>query len=116
MKLVCTLGPASAGEDVVAELIRAGTDVFRINFSHGDAEDHAALIDLVRAVAAAEGTEPAVMADLPGPKIRIGKLVQEPLEVNAGDDLTLTTQEILGDARRVSGTSFWPSTSDPRRW
>ena len=104
MKLVCTLGPASAGEDVVAELIRAGTDVFRINFSHGDAEDHAALVDLVRAGGGAEGVEPAVMADLPGPKIRLGEMADEPVRLEAGSTFVLRAGGGPGNASSATTT------------
>jgi pyruvate kinase len=103
-KLVCTLGPASADASVVAELIDAGTDVFRVNFSHGAPQDHAALVRTVRAAAEALGAEPAVMADLPGPKIRLGELVEEPLRLEAGSTFTLRPGDGPGDASGASTT------------
>ncbi len=72
-KIVATLGPASSSPDVLEAMIRAGVDVVRLNFSHGKAEDHIARAQLVRDVAARAGKEVAIMADLQGPKIRVGK-------------------------------------------
>lgn len=72
-KIVATLGPASSSPEVLEAMIRAGVDVVRLNFSHGKAEDHIARAQLVRDVAAKAGREVAIMADLQGPKIRVGK-------------------------------------------
>jgi pyruvate kinase len=72
-KIVATLGPASSSPEVLEAMIRAGVDVVRLNFSHGKAEDHIARAQLVRDVAAKAGKEVAIMADLQGPKIRVGK-------------------------------------------
>ncbi|MEQ1807898.1 MAG: pyruvate kinase [Burkholderiaceae bacterium] len=72
-KIVATLGPASSSPEVLERMIRAGVDVVRLNFSHGTAEDHIARAKLVREVAARAGKEVAIMADLQGPKIRVGK-------------------------------------------
>ena len=104
VKLVCTLGPATADATAVAELIRAGADVFRVNFSHGDRDAHAALIAAVRAAAEAEGAEPAVMADLPGPKIRLGELVEEPVRLEAGSTFALRAEGGPGDASGAATT------------
>ncbi len=103
-KLVCTLGPASADRGTVAELIRAGTDVFRVNLSHGDRAAHAALIETVRAAAEAEGAEPAVMADLPGPKIRLGPLADETVWLEAGSTFVLRSEGGPGDASGAATT------------
>jgi len=103
-KLVCTLGPASADEAVVAELIRAGTEVFRVNLSHGDAEAHAALIATIRSAAELVGVEPAVMADLPGPKIRLGELLDEPLRLEGGSTFVLRSGGAPGDASGAATT------------
>ena len=75
-KIVATLGPASTEPDVLARLINAGVDVFRFNFSHGTADDHLLRADRVRTAARNAGREVAIMADLQGPKIRIGKFVE----------------------------------------
>ena len=72
-KIVATLGPASSSPEVLAQMIRAGVDVVRLNFSHGKAQDHIDRANLVREVARAAGKEVAIMADLQGPKIRVGK-------------------------------------------
>ncbi|NKI97231.1 pyruvate kinase [Rhizobacter sp. SG703] len=72
-KIVATLGPASSSPEVLAQMIRAGVDVVRLNFSHGKAQDHIDRANLVREVARAVGKEVAIMADLQGPKIRVGK-------------------------------------------
>ena len=101
-KIVCTIGPASDSPEVLEKMIRAGMNVARLNFSHGEFAQHQKRIENLRAAARAAGRRLAILADLPGPKIRIGKLEQEPVELNAGDEFTLTTQEILGDARRAS--------------
>ncbi|HET9723115.1 MAG TPA: pyruvate kinase [Actinomycetota bacterium] len=103
-KLVCTLGPATADRAAVMDLIGAGTDVFRVNLSHGDAEEHAALVATVRAAAEDSGTEPAVMADLPGPKIRLGELGQEPVRLEAGSTFVLRADGAPGDATGASTT------------
>ena len=72
-KIVATLGPASSSAEVLKQLIDAGVDVVRLNFSHGTAADHQARAKLVREVSKGVGREVAIMADLQGPKIRVGK-------------------------------------------
>src|SRR3954451_15774365 len=72
-KIVATLGPASSSTEVLERMIRAGVDVVRLNFSHGKAQDHIDRAALVREVAKKAGREVAIMADLQGPKIRVGK-------------------------------------------
>lgn len=92
-KIVCTLGPASETEDVIREMIRAGMDVARINFSHGKADDHRRRIEIVRKVAAEEGAAVAILGDLQGPKIRIGQVKGDGLQLNKGDTIRLTLQK-----------------------
>ncbi len=89
-KIVCTMGPATQHEETVRQLLREGMDVARINFSHGTHAEHAASIERVRRVAAEEDAVVAVMADLQGPKLRIGKLA-EPLSLAVGDWASLTS-------------------------
>jgi pyruvate kinase len=101
-KLVCTVGPASDNPDTLARLLHAGMNVARLNFSHGDFASHAQTIVRLREAAQRSGHRLAIMADLPGPKIRIGELAAESVELANGDRLTLTTEEIIGDARRFS--------------
>jgi pyruvate kinase len=77
-------------------------NVARLNFSHGDFESHGRVIEKLKAAAQAVGRRVAIMADLPGPKMRIGQLDQEPIELKPGDPFTLTTEDIIGDHKRVS--------------
>ena len=96
-KIVCTLGPASSSPEVVGSLIRAGMNVARINFSHSDHETHGRAIKTVREVAASMKQPIAILADLQGPKIRVGVL-PEPLVLQAGDVLTFAPEgEHVGD-------------------
>jgi pyruvate kinase len=104
-KIICTIGPASDSPDVLERMIRAGMDVARLNFSHGDYDRHRRVIAGIRAAAKAAGKRVAILGDLPGPKIRIGKLEPESVDLNAGDAFTLTTQVATGDGAKAS-TSF----------
>ena len=103
-KIVCTIGPASDSQDILERLIRAGMNVARLNFSHGDFAEHQAVIRRIRAASRATGRRVAIMADLPGPKIRLGQFAEEPVKLRAGDTFTLTTEEIEGTVDRVSVT------------
>jgi pyruvate kinase len=85
----------------MAGLLRAGMNVARLNFSHGAFEWHEKIIDRLRTVSQQEGRRLAIMADLPGPKIRIGLLENEAIHLKQGDDFTLTTEEIVGDEKRA---------------
>ena len=101
-KIVATIGPASESPQMLERLIRAGMNVARLNFSHGDFSGHAERIAAIRAAARATGQRVAIMADLPGPKMRIGTLDPEPVDVQPGDRFTLTTEDIVGTSERVS--------------
>ncbi|MBP1733205.1 MAG: pyruvate kinase [Deltaproteobacteria bacterium] len=101
-KIVCTIGPASESPEVMKHLIEAGMNVARLNFSHGEFATHKKVIDNLRSASASLGKRIAIMADLSGPKMRIGKFAAEPIDLNTGDAFTLTTDDIIGDARRVS--------------
>ena len=101
-KIVATIGPASDTPEMLERLIRAGLNVARLNFSHGDFTTHAALIKRIRSVAAAVGRRVAIMADLPGPKMRIGKIEPEPIQLHAGEKFILTAEETVGTPQRVS--------------
>ena len=91
-KIVATLGPASSDPAVLERLIRAGVDVVRLNFSHGTAADHIARAELVRSVADKVGKPVALMADLQGPKIRVGKFAEGRVMLVAGDPFVLDAQ------------------------
>ncbi|MBW1837681.1 MAG: pyruvate kinase [Deltaproteobacteria bacterium] len=101
-KIVCTIGPASGSREIIEQMIRTGMNVARLNFSHGDFASHGQIIENIRAASRAAGRRVAIMGDLPGPKIRIGQLAQEPIELMPGNSLTLTTEQITGDSKRVS--------------
>ncbi|MCS6880877.1 MAG: pyruvate kinase [Oscillochloridaceae bacterium] len=104
-KIVATLGPATSTLERITELIKAGMNVARLNFSHGTHADHAASIALVRSAAAALGRHVAILQDLQGPKIRTGPLVDDrPVELVAGQRFIITTEPIPGTAERVSTT------------
>ncbi|HEX8487849.1 MAG TPA: pyruvate kinase, partial [Propionibacteriaceae bacterium] len=103
-KIVCTLGPASSAPERLIELVAAGMDVARLNMSHGDYADHEANYHNVRAAAEATGRPVGVLADLQGPKIRLGRfeLGKEVLEVGA--TFTITVDDVSGDVNRCSTT------------
>lgn len=101
-KIVCTIGPASESREVMKKMILAGMNIARLNFSHGDFDGHKRVIDNLRAVAMESGRRLAIMADLPGPKMRIGRIAAEPVELRPGDPFVLTTEDVPGDAGRVS--------------
>jgi pyruvate kinase len=101
-KIVATIGPASSSTPVLEQMIRAGMSIARLNFSHGEFGAHRQTIENIRAAAKAADRPVAIMADLPGPKMRIGRLGAEPILLKAGDRFTLTTEDIVGDPQRVS--------------
>ncbi len=104
-KIVCTLGPATSTDAMLAELLRRGMDVARLNFSHGDHADHAAMIARLRRVAEAEGRTVALMADLQGPKIRTGRLAgHTPVMLTTGATVTITPRDIEGTAALFATT------------
>jgi pyruvate kinase len=95
------LGPASSSAEILKKLIEAGVDVVRLNFSHGTAADHQARAQLVRDVSKAAGREVAIMADLQGPKIRVGKFENNKIILKAGEKFTLDANCTLGDQTKV---------------
>ncbi|HHH38025.1 MAG TPA: pyruvate kinase [Sedimenticola sp.] len=101
-RIVCTIGPASDSPARMEALLQAGMNVARLNFSHGDFATHGRNIRRLRAASERTGRRLAIMADLPGPKMRIGEIGEEPVELKAGDRLVLTTREVAGDRHRVS--------------
>jgi pyruvate kinase len=101
-KIVATIGPASESPEMLERLLRAGLNVARLNFSHGEFAGHAQRISRLRAAAKATGRRIAILADLPGPKTRVGKIDPEPIDLHVGDTFTLTTEDIVGNLQRVS--------------
>jgi pyruvate kinase len=101
-KIVCTIGPASESPEVMEKMILAGMNVARLNLSHGDFASHKKVIENVRAAAREVGRRVAIMADLPGPKMRIGELAEEPIELETGEPFTLTVGTGVGDSKGVS--------------
>jgi len=113
-KIVATLGPASSEVGVIDRLIEAGVDVVRLNFSHGTAEDHVRRAELVRERARAHGRAVGVLADLQGPKIRIGKFAEGKIQLREGDTFVLDSACSLGDQGRV-GITYPQLVSDVER-
>ena len=111
-KIVATIGPASRDPEVLVRLVEAGMDVARLNFSHGSADEHADTARLVRDAAGRAGRQVAILQDLPGPKLRIGPLVDGIAELKPGDRLTFVcgADGFEGDAQRMSIT--WAGLAD----
>ncbi len=103
-KIVCTLGPAVSTPERMEELVVAGMDVARLNMSHGDYSEHQARLDLVRSAAKAVGRTVGVLADLQGPKIRLGRFANGKEELTLGQTFTITIDDVPGDAQRCSTT------------
>ncbi len=103
-KIVCTLGPASSSERVMAEMLRAGMNVARLNFSHGTHEYHREMINTFRRVRDRLGLPAAIMLDTKGPEIRIGCFGEGRACLTEGQTFTLTTREVTGDSSQVSVT------------
>lgn len=104
-KIVCTLGPATDSQEQILELARAGMNVARINASHGSHEEHEARIRRVRKAAEIVGRPIAVLVDLQGPKVRLATFAEGPVELNVGDEFTITTEDVPG-TKELAGTTF----------
>src|SRR3954447_24297451 len=100
-KIIATVGPASWSPEVLEQLVAAGADVFRLNFSHAGPERQAEAIAAVRGAAERVGREVAVLGDLPGPKLRIGELRGDIAELETGMHVTLTPEEVEGDEATI---------------
>jgi len=103
-KIICTLGPATNTVERIAELIEGGMDLARLNLSHGSHKEHLAVIMNIREAATRVHQEIGVLLDLQGPKIRIGRIGAGTVHLNAGQEITITTEGIEGDGNRVSTT------------
>ncbi|HUH01714.1 MAG TPA: pyruvate kinase, partial [Kofleriaceae bacterium] len=105
-KIVCTLGPASSSPERIGQLIDAGMDVVRLNFSHGEHAQHLETLQAVRAEAEKRNRAVAVLLDLQGPKIRVGRFTDGGAQLCPGDEFVITTDtSVMGDRHRVS-TSY----------
>lgn len=101
-KIVATVGPACDTYDKLLELVKAGANVFRLNFSHGAHEDKARIIDLIRSINKKEPYNISILADLQGPKLRVGEIENGELEIKKDDILTLTTREkVVGTLEKI---------------
>lgn len=100
-KIIATIGPASSSAEELEKMVKAGMCIARINFSHGDYEDHARVIAHIRDINDRLGTHIGILADLQGPKIRLGAIEGDGVMIKAGDELVITTEECVGNAQRV---------------
>src|SRR5271167_2874055 len=100
-KIVATLGPSSSTPQRIRELFEAGVDVFRLNFSHGTQDDHRARFEAIRRVEGATGRPIGILADLQGPKLRLGTFAEGRIELGAGDSFRLDLGQQSGDRRRA---------------
>jgi pyruvate kinase len=103
-KIVCTIGPASNSVEVMEQMIEAGMNIARLNFSHGDFDGHKKALERLRIASGVVGKRITIMADLPGPKMRIGQISDEPVYLKTGDIFTLTTRKVMGNASLASVT------------
>ena len=113
-RIVATLGPASAAQETVEQLIMAGVNVFRLNFSHGTHESHLTAIRTIRSASEKTGRFTAILGDLCGPKIRIGKFANGPIELNAGDAFFISENPDEPGSQQGIGTSYPYLTKDLR--
>lgn len=100
-KIVATLGPASSSKEVLLNMIKAGVDVCRLNFSHGSQEDHQKVINVIRDINKKYKTNVGILADLQGPKIRIGLVKEGGVNLASGHKIEITTKEMIGDENKI---------------
>lgn len=101
-KIVATIGPATTSVEILSKLLKHGMNVVRLNFSHGDFKEHQEKLNNFKKAIKLTGTNGAVLQDLSGPKIRLGEFYQERIELKAGDEIIVTTEQIVGDEKKVS--------------
>ena len=101
-KIVCTIGPASESVEMLCKIIESGMNVARLNFSHGSHEEHGQRIRNIREAIKVTNKQVAIMLDTKGPEIRTGLLKEGKITLEAGKEITLTTEEISGDENRLS--------------
>ena len=95
-KIIATIGPASSSSAIISKLIHAGMDAARLNFSHGERQDHIRRIQLIRLAAAKAGKQIAIIQDLKGPKLRVGVMQNNGVTLKRGNKVALTTKKITG--------------------
>ncbi len=100
-KVVATVGPASSSYDVLLDLVKAGVDVFRLNFSHGSHEDHLQVINHIAYINEKYGLHISILADLQGPKLRVGKIENNALPLQEGDVITFVNEECIGNMEKI---------------
>ena len=110
---MCTLGPSTSTPEAIRDLVRAGMDVARLNFSHGEHAEHERIYRLVREAADSEGRAVGILADLQGPKIRLGRFADGPQMWATGETVTITTEDVAGTHDRV-GTTYKGLADDAR--
>ena len=101
-KIVATIGPATESEEMLTKMLKAGMNVMRLNFSHGDFAEHQMRVNNLRSAMKKSGMRAAILQDLSGPKIRLGEFYQDRVELKTGDKIVITTEKIVGDEKRVS--------------
>jgi pyruvate kinase len=101
-KIIATIGPASSSEEMLGKLMDAGVDVVRLNFSHDDRSSHEKVIKLVRSLDEARGSHTAILADLQGPKLRIGEVKDNKINLVTGENIQITTKEVVGTPAQIS--------------
>ena len=109
-KIVATIGPASRHPEVLEQMIAAGIDVARLNFAHGSPEQHAGTVEMIRSAAERAGRWIAIMADIPGPKLRLGPVAGDVIELGTGSDVVLTSEKVEGTPERLSVA--WPGLAE----
>lgn len=100
-KIVATIGPASASDNIIADLINTGVNVFRINFSHGEPEEHCKIVKKIKVISKKLNKQTAILADLCGPKIRVGKFKNGFINLDAGKKIIITVKPVLGEENLI---------------
>jgi len=100
-KILATVGPACSSYEMLLELVKAGVDVFRLNFSHGTHQDHLEVVNRVQHINEKYNLHISLLADLQGPKLRVGKIENNALVIKPGDILTFTNEECLGTMEKI---------------
>ena len=100
-KIVATLGPASSSREMMKQLIEMGVDVFRLNFSHGSHDSHAKAIEQIHELNLETGRHVGILADLQGPKLRVGEIEGDGIDLNPGDELYFINKEVVGNKEEI---------------